>query len=130
MTKTYATAEELRREHDARMSKPEVLDFAYHRNGIGGEPFFAGLVRVPDVGQLVLAVTVPAWVADEVPDGKRVLTSSEAAQRSPSGCVPCYAVDPTAAAGPWVRPGTVDRCWRGEHFYDVMAAAIEEWLAS
>jgi len=116
------TIGELRAGQDERMGKSEVLEIAYHRNGVGGDGFYVALVRVPDLDQKVLVVIVPGWAVE-------VGTYAKAAQRCPTGCVPAYAIDPEIASGPWRKPGTVAfgvNSWRGEYYFDLVVAAAKE----
>jgi hypothetical protein len=118
------SVEELRAAHARRMTADEVLSIDYHRNGVGGDGFYVALVRAHEADHRVLTVIVPGWAVEAVRDGK------DAAEVCPSGTYPCYAIDPTLAAGPWTNPGTVEfgvNSWRGDHYFDLVVNAAIEW---
>lgn len=120
------TVETLRAAHEKRMTEKEVLSIAYHRNGVCGDGFYVALVRTPDAEQRVLTVIVPEW-AVEAGDWQK------ASEICPSGCVPCYVIDPELASGPWTKPGTVEfgvNSWRGDHYFAVVVAAHTRAFAS
>lgn len=120
------TVEQMRADHARRMDEDEVLSVAYHRNGIGGDGFYVALVRAHEASQRVLTVIVPGWAVEAG-------TKEKAAKRTPSGCIPVYALDPGLAAGPWTDPGTIEfgvNAWRGEHFFDIVVAAAKNWEAT
>jgi len=99
----------------------EVLQVAYHRNGVGGEAVYVALVadsRVRDSRRPggTLLVLVPAWAIAEVG------SAGEAAARTPSGSIPCYAIDPALAAEGSVAFGA--NSWRGEDYYGAVRAAV------
>ena len=116
----------LRANHARRMSEDEVLSIAYHRNGVGGDGFYVALVRVHEGDQRVLVCIVPAWAVWANDDDETPLTGRQAAELSPGGGLPCFAIDPGLASGPWTKPGTVEfgvNSWRGDHYFDLVAAA-------
>lgn len=88
----------------------EVLEIAYHRNGVSGEGFW--VARIRHEGTIKIAI-VPDWA----------VRTNHPAQVSPDGCYPCYVIDPAKAAG---EDGTIafgPNSWRGDHFFDTVVTA-------
>lgn len=120
------TVSAFRKSHAQRMSGDEVLSIAYHRNGVGGDPFYVALVRVAELDHKVLVCIVPAWAVTANDDDESPLTWQQACDLCPTGTMPCYAIDPELASGPWTKPGTVAfgvNSWRGDHYFNLVAEA-------
>lgn len=95
------------------MDKQRVISLAYHRNGICGEGFYAGIVEETE-GKSKRNMLVVRFDKETV-DG-------------PVGMVCCAAFDCALVAKHDIEFGS--NSWRGDHYADVMDEAIAAYRAN
>lgn len=91
----------------------KVTNVRYHRNGVGGEPFYAveftptaSVLREYDGVSPMTAVIFPEHGDDGEPDWDRTTRGN-----------------PKVA----VLSGDIDHTWRGDHFADELCEAVKGW---
>ena len=97
-----------------------IESVAYHRNGIGGDPFYAVLFHDPKVAGsrfigIVPSIYVPASDGEDAD-----LTPT---YNSDSGCVPCYVLDVRLAAQGNIEFGS--NSWRGDNYFPELVEAAQ-----
>lgn len=90
-----------------------LIQVAYHRNGVSGDPFYAVLFE-SDIGELVACV--PAHIFKD--DGEL----RAAVKIAPP---PCYVLQVGPVAEHKVTAGVASV--RGDHFFESICEAIKEW---
>jgi hypothetical protein len=95
-----------------RMATKKVKTLTYHRNGVGGLGFYCAIVE--DEGRDMLVVRFVSY------DGKGENVVDESV-----GAIVCAAFDTKLLADGNITFG--ENSWRGDHYSDVMDAAIKQY---
>src|SRR5258708_5809710 len=96
----------------------KVSSVAYHRNGIGGDPFYVCLFTDSEQRNAQFVGIVPSvYVSDE--DHEAPDFSAE------SGCQPCYVLDVNLLAAGDIAFGS--NSWRGDNYFETLRLAAQSY---